>query len=116
MNVLGGESVEILKDILILFLPAFLSVLAGKLLREKEKAERFYKALALAEEAVLFVEDAFPGVPGAEKLKKAIEYLKGVLAKAGVSITDTEAEAKVRAAYQRLQQEALNRLIEKLTG
>jgi hypothetical protein len=55
-------------------------------------------------------------VPGAEKLKKAIEYLKGVLAKAGASITDTEAEAKVRAAYQRLQREALDRLIEKLTG
>ena len=114
MNVLGGESVEILKDILVLFLPAFLSVLAGKLLREKEKAERFYKALALAEEAVLFVEDAFKGTPGTEKLKKAIEYLKAALHKNGIAVSDAEAETKVRAAYQRLQQEALKGILKKL--
>jgi hypothetical protein len=107
---------ELVRDVVLVVLPAFLSVLAGKLLRDKAEAERLRKIVAFAEEAVLFVEDAFPDSPGVEKLKKAIEYLKGVLARAGVTVSDTEAEAKVRAAYQRLQREALDRLVEKLLG
>jgi len=107
---------ELVRDVVLVVLPALLSVLAGRLIKDKAEAERLRKIVAFAEEAVLFVEDAFPGVPGTEKLRKAIEYLKGVLAKAGVSISDTEAEAKVRAAYQRLQREVLDRLIEKLLG
>ncbi|MGQ9473118.1 MAG: phage holin, LLH family [Candidatus Caldatribacteriaceae bacterium] len=72
------------------------------------------RILKLAEEAVLFAEDAFPHSPGVEKLKQAIEYLKGALAKAGIKLSDSEAEAKVRAAYQRLQKEALQKILEGL--
>jgi len=107
---------ELVRDVVLVILPALLSVLVGRLLKDKAEAERLRKIVAFAEEAVLFVEDAFPDSPGVEKLRKAIEYLKGVLAKAGVTISDTEAEAKVRAAYQRLQREALDRLIKKLLG
>lgn len=107
---------EFLRDLAILALPALFSVLARKFLKDREEAEKLRRILALAEEAVLFVEDAFPEARGTEKLRKAIEYLKAVLAKAGIAISDAEAEAKVRAAYQRLQLEALERLLGKLAG
>lgn len=105
---------ELLRDIAILVFPVVVSLLVRRFLREKEDAERLKRVLALAEEAVLFVEDAFPGKKGTEKLKEAIGYLKAVLAQAGITLSDAEAEAKVRAAYQRLQGKALERLLERL--
>ena len=105
---------EIILDIVLLVLPAALSLILARFIKTKEEEEKFLRILKLAEEAVLFAEDAFPNLPGVEKLKKAVEYLKGVLAKAGVKLTDRELEAKVRAAYQRLQGEALERILERL--
>jgi LL-H family phage holin len=107
---------ELILDIVLVVLPAALSLILARFIKTKEEEEKFFRILKLAEEAVLFAEDAFPDSPGVEKLRRAIEYLKGVLARAGVTISDTEAEAKVRAAYQRLQREALDRLVEKLLG
>lgn len=65
--------------------------------------ERYRKILTLAEEAVLFVEDAFPEKRGFEKLQKAIQYLKEGCERLGILLSDEEAEARVRIAYQRLE-------------
>ncbi|MCS7242520.1 MAG: phage holin, LLH family [Candidatus Caldatribacterium sp.] len=65
--------------------------------------ERYRKILTLAEEAVLFVEDAFPEKKGVEKLKEAIQYLKEGCERLGILLGDSEAEARVRIAYQRLE-------------
>lgn len=108
------DAVELVRDVIILVLPVLVSLFARKFLKSQEDVVRLKKVLALAEEAVLFVEDAFPEKKGTEKLKEAIEYLKAVLARAGIQLSDAEAEAKVRAAYQRLQGKALERLIERL--
>lgn len=105
---------ELVLDIVLVVLPAVLSVLLARFLKEKGEGEKLLRILRLAEEAVLFAEDAFPNSPGVEKLKKAIEYLRGALAKAGLKLSDAELEAKVRAAYQRLQGEALERILERL--
>lgn len=105
---------EILKDIAVLVFPALFSALLGKLVKERANAEKLKRIIAIAEEAVLFAEDAFPQSPGVEKLKKAIEYLKGALAKGGIKLSDAEAEAKVRAAYQRLQQKAIQGVLDTL--
>ncbi|MBC7218421.1 MAG: phage holin [Candidatus Caldatribacterium sp.] len=105
---------ELVLDVVLVVLPAVLSVLLARFLKEKGEGEKLLRILRLAEEAVLFAEDAFPNSPGVEKLKKAIEYLRGALAKAGIKLEDKELEAKVRAAYQRLQGEALERILERL--
>jgi LL-H family phage holin len=105
---------ELILDIVLVVLPAALSLILARFIKTKEEEEKFLRILKLAEEAVLFAEDAFPNSPGVEKLKKAVEYLRGALAKAGVKLTDRELEAKVRAAYQRLQGEALERILERL--
>lgn len=102
-------------DIFILVFPALLSAVLARFVKTEAERERFARILHLAEEAVLFAEDAFPDKKGLEKLREAVEYLKSVLAKAGVTLSDAEAEAKVRAAYQRLQQKALDNLLERLT-
>ncbi|WP_017872659.1 phage holin, LLH family [Candidatus Caldatribacterium saccharofermentans] len=65
--------------------------------------DRYRKILDLAEEAVLFVEDAFPEKRGLEKLREAIQYLKRCCERLGIPLDDAEAEAKVRAAYQKLE-------------
>ncbi|MEN3202580.1 MAG: phage holin, LLH family [Atribacterota bacterium] len=65
--------------------------------------ERYRKILTLAEEAVLLVEDAFPEKRGLEKLQKAIQYLKEGCERLGILLSDEEAEARVRIAYQRLE-------------
>lgn len=105
---------EILKDFAILVFPALLSAVLARFVKTDAERERFARVLRLAEEAVLFAEDTFPNSPGVEKLKKAVEYLKGVSAKGGIKLSDADAEAKVRAAYQRLQQKAFDNLLERL--
>lgn len=102
-------------DILILIFPALASILLVSFLKNERDRENFLKILKLAEEAVLFAEDVLPQSPGVEKLKKAMEYLKGVLSKSGLQLSDSELEAKVRAAYQRVQQKALANLLKRLT-
>lgn len=102
-------------DILILIFPALASILLVSFLKSERDRENFLRIIKLAEEAVLFAEDAFPQLPGVEKLKKAIEYLKGALSKSGLKLSDTELEAKVRSAYQRMQQNALINLIKHFT-
>ncbi|MGQ9473153.1 MAG: phage holin, LLH family [Candidatus Caldatribacteriaceae bacterium] len=98
-------------DILILIFPALVSIFLLGFLKSERDREIFLRILKLAEEAVLFVEDAFPNSPGVEKLQKAIQYLQGALAKSGLKLSNSELEAKVRSAYQRLQQDALANLL-----
>lgn len=105
---------ELLVNVAAVVLPAALSVILARFVKSKEEGERLLRILRLAEEAVLFAEDAFPDSPGVEKLRRAVEYLKGALAKAGIKLEDRELEAKVRAAYQRLQGEALEKILERL--
>lgn len=65
--------------------------------------DRYRKILTLAEEAVLFVEDAFPEKKGTEKLKEAIRYLREGCEHLGIALSPEEAEKKVRIAYQRIE-------------
>ncbi|MGC8778035.1 MAG: phage holin, LLH family [Candidatus Caldatribacteriaceae bacterium] len=58
------------------------------------KLRKYERLLRFAEEAVLFAEDAFQNSTGVEKLKKAVEYLKIGAAKAGIPLSDREAEEK----------------------
>jgi len=93
-------------DILILVLPAVLSYVFARLGIDKIKFQKYQRLIQLAEEAVLWAEDYYPEKEGVEKLKEAIEYLKNACIKAGLWISDEEAEKKVRVAYQRLQKDA----------
>jgi hypothetical protein len=54
----------------------------------------------LANEAVLFVEDAFKELGGSEKLENAKANLIGRLNGCGIPITDSETDTLLRAAYQ----------------
>jgi len=103
-------------DILILVLPAVLSYVFARLGIDKIKFQKYQRLIQLAEEAVLWAEDYYPEKEGVEKLKEAIEYLKNACIKAGLWISDEEAEKKVRVAYQRLQKEALSRLLRGALG
>ena len=64
-----------------------------------------------AEEAVLYADDYYPESSGVDKLKEAIEYFKAAAQKAGLWVSDEEAEKKVRVAYQALQRQAPNNLV-----
>lgn len=103
-------------DILILVLPATLSYIFARLGIDRIRFQKYQRLLQIAEEAVLWAEDYYPEKEGVEKLKEAIEYLKSACIKAGLWISDEEAEKKVRVAYQKLQREALSRLLRGALG
>lgn len=65
-------------DIALLVFPALFSVPVTYLVKTQRDKGNFLRILKLAEEAVLFAQDAFPRSKGVEKLKKAMEYLKRV--------------------------------------
>ncbi len=103
-------------DILILVLPAVLSYIFARLGIDRIRFQKYQRLIQLAEEAVLWAEDYYPEKGGVEKLKEAIEYLKSACIKAGLWISDEEAEKKVRVAYQKLQKQALSRLLRGALG
>ncbi len=86
-----------------LFLLGLVSYVFSQWRVDRLTLDRYRKILDLAEEAVLFVEDAFPEKRGLEKLREAIQYLKRCCERLGIPLDDAEAEAKVRAAYQKLE-------------
>lgn len=94
---------EFLSFVVSLFLLGAGSYLFSRWHMDRLSLERYRKILTLAEEAVLFVEDAFPEKKGVEKLREAIRYLKEGCERLGILLEDSEAEAKVRIAYQRLE-------------
>lgn len=104
---------NLLADVLILLVPSVLAYVLARLGVDKLKLSKYERLLKLAEEAVLFAEDAFPNSPGVEKLKKAVEYLKMVAAKAGIPLSNKEAEEKARVAFQRIQKETLENLLKR---
>ena len=81
-----------------------MAFLINKYLKTEEEKAKFLARLKagvqFADEAIYFVEDAFPDLSGVDKAKKAVEYFKLVMANAGFPVTDAEADAKVRAAFQ----------------
>ena len=101
-------------DILILVIPSLFAYILARLGIDKLKLTKYERLLKLAEEAVLFAEDAFPNSPGVEKLKKAVEYLKMVAVKAGIPLSEKEAEEKARIAFQRIQKETLENVFKKV--
>ncbi|NSW76895.1 MAG: hypothetical protein HPY68_09035 [Candidatus Atribacteria bacterium] len=105
---------SLVSDIVILLLPSLLTYVFTRLGLDKLKLQKYERLLRLAEEAVLFAEDAFPDSPGMEKLRKAVEYLKMVAAKAGLRLSDKEAEEKARVAFQRVQKGALENLVKRV--
>ncbi len=110
------DAQKVITDILILVLPAVLSYIFARLGIDKIKFQKYQRLIQIAEEAVLWAEDYYPQKPGVEKLKEAVEYLKSACIKAGLWVSDEEAEKKVRVAYQKLQREALSRLLRGALG
>ena len=93
---------KIIFDLLILILPTLLTVIFSKFGLDRIKFQRYQRLIQIAEEAVLWVEDAYPHNQGSEKLLKAIQYFRDAAIQAGFWIADEEAEKKVRVAYQAL--------------
>ena len=95
---------ETLQNLVLTIVPVIVAFLINKYLKTEEEKTKFLARLKagvqFADEAIYFVEDAFPDLSGVEKAKKAVEYFKLVMANAGYPVTDVEAEAKVRAAFQ----------------
>ncbi len=104
---------DLAKDLFLLFFPIFLSFLVSRFSLPFLKGKRYEKLLHLAEDAVRFAEDAFPGSEGTEKLKKAVEYLQTLALELGFRLENQEAEEKIRIAFQRVQKEALARILER---
>ena len=107
---------EWLKDLLVLILPTVLTAVFSWLGIDKIKFQRYQRLIEIAEEAVLYADDYYPESSGVDKLKEAIEYFKAAAQKAGLWVSDKEAEEKVRVAYQALQRRALNNLARQLAG
>ena len=103
-----------LSTVLVLVFPSLLTYVLTRLGMDRLKLERYERLLRLAEEAVLFAEDAFPQSPGVEKLKKAVEYLKMIAQKVGMKLSDQEAEEKTRVAFQRIQKKTLENLLKRM--
>ncbi|WEG14015.1 phage holin, LLH family [Pullulanibacillus sp. KACC 23026] len=61
------------------------------------------KVLTLAKDAVLFAEDAYKDLGGADKLKKACGWFSSELNLMGVKLTGDQIESRVRSAYQKVQ-------------
>jgi len=97
---------KLLYDILVILLPTILTFIFGKLGIDRIHFQRYQGLITIAEDAVLWAEDAFPGATGPEQLRKAIGLFKQAAVKAGFLVDEAEADAKVRAAYKRLQIEA----------
>ncbi|HSV31607.1 MAG TPA: hypothetical protein VLH40_06255 [Atribacteraceae bacterium] len=94
---------KLIYDILIILLPLVLTFIFGRLGIDRIQFQRYQGLLKVAEDAVLWAEDAFPQAAGPERLKKAIALFKQAAGQAGFLVDDAEADAKVRAAYQHLQ-------------
>ncbi len=97
---------KLLYDILVILLPTILAFIFGKLGIDRIHFQRYRGLIEIAEDAVLWAEDAFPQAQGPEQLRKAIELFKQAAITAGFLVDEAEADAKVRAAYKRLQLEA----------
>lgn len=95
---------DTLQNLILTIVPVIVAFLINKYLKTEEERKKFQDRLKtgtrFADEAVYFVEDAFPDLKGIEKLKKAMEYFKQIMANAGFPVTDTEAEIKIRSAFQ----------------
>ncbi len=91
---------KVIYDVIILVLPTVLTIIFGKLGIDRIKFQRYQRLIQIAEEAVLWADDTFPGNPGSEKLFKAIDYFRNAAIEAGFWIADGDAEKKVRVAYQ----------------
>ncbi len=93
---------KIIFDLLILILPTLLTIIFSKFGIDRIKFQRYQRLIQIAEEAVLWVEDAYPQNRGSEKLLKAINYFRDAAIQAGFWVADAEAEKRVRVAYQAL--------------
>ena len=95
---------ETLQNLILTIVPIVVAFLINKYLKTEEERKKFQNKLKtatqFADEAIYFVEDAFPDLKGIDKVKKAMEYFKLIMANAGYPVTEAEAEAKVRAAFQ----------------
>jgi len=91
---------KIVYDLIILILPTVLTIIFGKLGLDRIKFQRYQRLIQIAQEAMLWVDDAFPENRGSEKLLKTIQYFRDAAIEAGFWIADEEAEKKVRVAYQ----------------
>ena len=100
------NTTKLITDILIILLPTVLAFIFGKLGIDRVHFQRYQGLIRVAEDAVLWAEDAFPEAKGPEQFAQAIDLFKQAAAQAGFLVDDREADAKVRAAYQRLQLEA----------
>jgi len=93
---------KLIFDLLVLILPTFLTIIFSKFSIDHIKFQRYQRVIQIAEEAVLWAEDAFPGNAGSEKLLQAIQYFRNAAIQAGFWMADEDAEKKVRVAYQAL--------------
>ena len=91
---------KIMYYVIILILPTVLTIIFSKLGIDRIKFQRYQRLIQIAQEAVLWADDTFPGNPGSEKLLKAIDYFRNAAIEAGFWIADEDAEKKVRVAYQ----------------
>ena len=95
---------ETLQNLILTIVPIIVMFLINRYLKTEEERKKFHDRISagyqFAKEAILFVEDAFPDMKGLDKLKKAMDYFKQVMANAGYPVTNEEAEAKVRSAFQ----------------
>lgn len=95
---------DTLQNLVLTIVPIIVAFLINKYLKTEEERNKFLNRIKagvqFAYEAIYFIEDAFPDLSGVEKVKKAMEYFKQIMANAGFPVTDAEAEAKIRAAFQ----------------
>ncbi len=88
-------------------LPLIISWFAGKYIKTEEERKRWQLFATKAYELVLAAKDLFPDGAGKQKLAWVMENLKTALIKAGYFISDEEAEALARAAYQKMKAEVV---------
>lgn len=95
---------EALMQFLLGVAPAIVAFLISYYLKEKAKQEALMGRLNVvayyADLAVKAAEDLLGPKQGVLKLKKAVEILRQFLEKLGVYLSDEEAEAEIRKAFQ----------------
>jgi len=103
---------DIVLKIILFALPTIITYVFSRLGITKQKYQEWQWAVDRAMEFVLAAKDRFPENSGVQKLAWAVEQLKIALIKSGYHVTDQEAEALVRAAYQKMKSETISAVIQ----
>ena len=101
------EILELILQVIVIVLPVLLTWIFARFGITKEEYQKWQWATERAFEFVKAAKDKFPENSGVQKLAWATEQLKNALIKMGYHLTDEEAEALVRAAYQAMKTETI---------